>query len=192
MNNFLKRGFDLFVSLSVLILLSPLFLLISLCIWKQVFYRGLRIGHYFKPFYMYKFRTMEIDTDKFGANTPSNDKRITRVGKILRRTKIDELPQFINVLKGEMSLVGYRPEVPEYCMLYPNERIIFTVKPGMTDYASIWDINEGELLKSGDPEKIYLEQIRPEKIRLQRKYITEQSFCTDIKILFMTFKKLLI
>ncbi len=191
MSKFLKRCFDLIASLLGLIFLSPLFLIVSICIRKQVFYKGIRIGQYQIPFIMYKFRTMEIDTDKSGANTSSDDKRITKFGRILRKTKIDELPQLINVLKGEMSLVGYRPEVPEYCMLNSDESIIFEAKPGMTDYASLWDINEGEILKGDNPEKIYLEKIRPVKIRLQMKYIREQSFITDIKILFRTFGKLL-
>ena len=131
-----------------------------------------------------------------GPSTREGDPRVTKIGAFLRRFKLDELPQLFNVIHGEMSLVGPRPEVLEYAELYKDrpEEIVYSVKPGMTDYASILDINEGEILKDAktteETEKIYLEKIRPEKVRLQMKYIKEMSFWTDIKIIFLTFKKI--
>jgi lipopolysaccharide/colanic/teichoic acid biosynthesis glycosyltransferase len=173
-----------------LILLSPLFAVIAIlikCSSKgSVFYKGLRLGKNCEPFLMLKFRTMKVGSDKFGANTVENDDRVTAVGKFLRKYKLDEFPQLINVLKGEMSLVGHRPEVPWYCLLEPSERVIFTVKPGMVDFASLWDVHEDEKLGTVNSEEVYLKQIRPVKIRLQKKYVREQSFRTDMKILMAT------
>ena len=183
-----------------LLILSPFFLVVAIIIKMTspgpVFYRGVRVGKDFKEFKIYKFRTMIVGADKIGGpSTREGDPRVTKIGRFLRRHKLDELPQLINVLKGEMSLVGPRPEVPEYAKLYQGEeKIVFSVRPGMTDYSSLWDINEAEILKDAktfeETEKIYLEKIRPEKVRLQMKYIKEMSFLTDLKIIWRTLLKI--
>jgi len=134
-----------------------------------------------------------VDAERLGASsTPDDDGRITRIGWFLRRHKLDELPQLINVLVGDMSLVGPRPEVKKFTDLYMDEETaILTVRPGITDWASLWNSDEGTLLKgSRDPDRDYFEKIRPEKIRLQLKYVQDRSFRTDVKILFLTLKKL--
>ena len=159
-----------------------------------VFYKGLRIGRWGKPFWIYKFRTMVPGADKIGGpSTAADDPRLTKVGKFLKKYQLDELPQLINVLKGEMSFVGPRPEVPQYIELLSKEEKekILSVRPGMTDYASLWNFHEGEILKgSPDPEKVYLEKIRPKKIKLQLKYIEDQSFWLDIKLILKTIFKI--
>ena len=194
----IKRLFDFFSSLIGIIILSPILLIISLAIKLgssgPVFYRGLRVGKDKKLFKIFKFRTLVINADKIGGpSTSDDDPRLTKIGKFLRKYKLDELPQLFNVIKGEISLVGPRPEVPEYAKLYKNkEQIVFKVKPGITDLASLWNADEGAILKgSSAPEKIYLEQIRPEKVRLQIKYVKERSFVGDLKIIFKTLKKIL-
>ncbi|MGC8797033.1 sugar transferase [Thermodesulfovibrio sp.] len=189
----LKRAFDIIVSSIGLIFLTPLFLVIAYLIKKEdsgpVFYRGIRVGKYGKPFRIYKFRTMIVDAEKIGGpSTADDDPRITKIGRFLRKYKIDELPQLINVLKGEMSIVGPRPEVPFYVNMFTEEeKKILTVKPGITDWASLWNPDEGAILAgSPDPEKTYMEKIRPTKIKLQLKYVNEHSFLTDLKIIFLT------
>jgi lipopolysaccharide/colanic/teichoic acid biosynthesis glycosyltransferase len=195
----LKRIIDIIFSLLGIIILSPLFALIAYIIKKEdggtVFYRGLRVGKDSIPFQMIKFRTMVINAEKIGGpSTADDDPRITRIGKKLRKYKLDELPQLLNVFKGEMSMVGPRPEVRQYVDMYTEEeKQILTVKPGITDWASLWNPDEGALLAgSSDPEKTYLEKIRPEKIRLQLKYVREQSFWSDIKIILLTVKTVLL
>jgi len=194
----IKRLFDLFFSLIWVIVLSPLLLIIAILIKISspgpVFYRGLRAGKDFKPFKIFKFRTMKAEAEKLGGpSTAGDDPRLTRIGKFLKKWKIDELPQLLNVIKGEISLVGPRPEVLEYAKLYQGEeKIVYTIKPGITDFASLWDVHEEEILKgSPDPEKTYLEKIRPEKVRLQMKYVKEMSLYTDIKIIWRTLLKLI-
>jgi len=195
----LKRIFDFLVSLFGLIIFSPLFLIISILIKIDsegpVFYRGERIGKNGKPFRIFKFRTMVKDAEKLGGpSTSADDPRLTKIGKILRKYKLDELPQLINVLKGEMSLVGPRPEVKMYIdMLKPEEREkILSIKPGMTDLASLWDFHEEEILKgSEDPEKTYIEKIRPKKIQLQLEYVKNRSFLLDLKIILKTLIRLI-
>ena len=159
-----------------------------------VFYLGERVGKGGKHFKMYKFRSMVQNADQIGGpSTPADDPRLTSIGKFLKRFQLDEFAQLINVFRGEMSLVGPRPEFPPYvAMMTPAEkRAILSVKPGMTDFASLWNFHEGELLQgSQDPEKIYLEKIRPEKLRLQMKYVKEQSLWLDIKIIVMTILKI--
>ena len=189
----MKRLFDLVFSLIGLILLSPALFLIAWLIKRQdrgpVFYRSVRIGLHGKPFGLLKFRTMVVDADKIGgSSTADDDPRITKIGKVLRKYKLDELPQLINVLKGNMSIVGPRPEVKYYVdMFTEEEKAILSVRPGITDWASLWNPDEGEILKgSPDPDRDYLEKIRPEKIRFQLKYVREQSFLTDMKIIFQT------
>jgi lipopolysaccharide/colanic/teichoic acid biosynthesis glycosyltransferase len=193
----IKRLFDLSVSVISLILLSPVFLVISIIIKLSdggpVLYKAPRVGRKGKIFRMYKFRTMVVNADKIGGSSTSNDDpRITGIGKRLRKYKLDEIPQLINVLTGEMSIVGPRPEVKYYTdMFTEGEKIILNVKPGITDYASVWNPDEGKILEgSTDPEKTYFEEIRPEKIRLQLKYVNEQSFWVDLKIILLTIKAL--
>ena len=194
----LKRIFDIIFSILGLIIFLPLFLIIALLIKKDdkgpIFYRGERIGQFGKPFRIFKFRTMVVNADKIGGpSTADDDPRITKIGKFLRKYKLDELPQLINVLKGEMSFVGPRPEVPFYVNMFTEEeKKILTVKPGITDWASLWDSDEGEILAgSSEPEKTYMEKIRPEKLRLQLKYVNEHSFFVDLKIILETLTKLL-
>ena len=189
----IKRIFDISFSMIGLIILSPLLLIIAYLIKKEdggpIFYRGVRIGQFGKPFRIFKFRTMVVNADKIGGpSTADDDPRITKIGKILRKYKIDELPQLVNVLKGEMSIVGPRPEVPFYVdMFTEEEKRILDVKPGITDWASLWDCDEGAILAgSSDPEKTYMEKIRPIKIKLQLRYVDNHSFFTDLKIIFLT------
>jgi lipopolysaccharide/colanic/teichoic acid biosynthesis glycosyltransferase len=194
-----KRFFDAVASSLGLLLLSPLLLWIAWRIRQEgngpVFYRGVRVGFKGKHFSIFKFRTMVADAEKIGpSSTCAEDPRITRIGSSLRKYKLDELPQLINVLIGDMSIVGPRPEVKKFTDLYTEEeRVILSVMPGITDWASIWNRDEGAMLaRSKDPDRDYLEKIRPEKIRLQLKYLREQSFWTDVKIILLTIKTLVI
>lgn len=160
----------------------------------QVFYRGARVGRFGKPFPIYKFRTMVANAEKIGgSSTADDDPRITRIGRLLRKYKLDELPQLINVLKGEMSLVGPRPEVQEYVDMYTGEeKAILQLRPGITDWASLWNSDEGAILAgSEDPDKAYLELIRPTKLKLQLQYVRDHSLWVDIEILILTVLKLL-
>lgn len=190
-----KRAFDFVVSALGLIVLSPLLLVLALLIKTGsrggVFYRGLRAGRFGKPFRIFKFRTMVVNADKIGGpSTSADDARITRIGAFLRRYKMDELPQLMNVVKGDMSLVGPRPEVLEEVILYnEQEKHLLDVRPGITDWASIRFRNEGEILRgSADPHQAYREKIRPEKIRLGLEYVQKHSFLTDCRIIFDTLK----
>lgn len=194
----MKRLFDFFVSLIAVIILFPLFLLIAIAISVDspggVFYIQQRIGKDFKPFGIFKFRTMYPDSDKKLLLTVGNrDNRITRVGYFLRKYKLDEFPQLINVLKGDMSLVGPRPEVKKYVDLYNEEqRKVLSVKPGITDLASIEYSNENEILSGhSDPEKAYIEEIMPAKLKLNLEYIAKQNFAFDISLLLKTIGKIL-
>lgn len=189
----LKRAFDFVSSLIGLILVSPILLTIAFLIKREdggpIFYRGVRVGRFGKPFRIFKFRTMVVNAEKLGGpSTADDDPRITKVGNFIRKFKLDELPQLINVLKGEMSIVGPRPEVQMYVdMFTEEERAILSVRPGITDWASIWNPDEGGILAGSlDPEKTYMEKIRPEKIRLQLKYVRERSFWNDLKIIAQT------
>ena len=189
----LKRTFDFLSSLIGIILISPILLTIAILIKKEdggsVFYRGVRVGRFGKTFKIFKFRTMVINAEKLGgSSTADDDPRITKMGKLIRKFKLDELPQLLNVLKGEMSIVGPRPEVQMYVdMFTEEERAILSVRPGITDWASLWNPDEGAILAgSPDPEKTYMEKLRPEKIRLQLKYVGERSFWKDLKIIAQT------
>ncbi len=189
----MKRLFDILASFIGLTLLFPLFAVIAILMKLEgggpVFYRGLRAGRYGRPFRMYKFRTMVSNAEKFGASSTANDDpRLTKVGGFLRKYKLDELPQLINVLKGEMSFVGPRPQVQWAVDLYTKEeREILTIRPGITDYASLRFANEGEILKGSiDPDKDYMEKIHPEKMRLSLEYVGNHSFFGDLKIIFQT------
>lgn len=190
-----KRFFDFIISLIVLIIFSPFLLILAILIKKDsegpVFYRQVRIGKDGKPFRIFKFRTMVHNADKNRVtSTKEYDIRITKMGKFIRKYNLDELAQFINVLKGEMSIVGPRPEIPYYVNMFTEEeKIILSVKPGITGWACIWNPDESKLLAgSDDPDIDYLEKIRPEKIRLQLKYIRKHSFWIDFKIMLMTLK----
>ena len=187
----MKRSFDFVFSALGLVFLSPLFLAVSVAVKLDskgpVFYRGERIGRYAKPFRMWKFRTMRQNSDHLGVTTGKNDPRVTRVGKFLRRHKIDEFPQLINVLIGDMSLVGPRPEFLEHTAAYTGEEeLILTVRPGITDYASLRFRNQDELVGSQDPHRAFIEKIRPEKNRLRVDYVKRQSLSGDLKILIQT------
>ena len=185
-----KRLVDIILSFCGIIVSAPLFLVIGILIKLEdkgpVFFRGERIGKDGKPFRMFKFRSMVINADKKGGpSTAGDDPRLTKIGKSLRRFNLDELPQFINVLIGDMSIVGPRPEVKMYVdMFTEEERRILDVKPGITDWASIWNPDEGAVLAGAkDPEKVYMEKIRPTKIKLQLKYVENNSFMIDFKIM---------
>lgn len=189
----LKRFFDIILSLCVLIIIIPFLIIIAWLIKREdggpVFYRGERVGRHGQIFRIFKFRTMVVNAEKLGGpSTADNDPRITHIGRELRKHKLDELPQFINVLLGEMSLVGPRPEVKRYTDMYTEEeKAILKVRPGITDWASIWNSDEGSILKgAADPEAAYMELIRPTKIKLQLKYVRELSFFTDLRILWDT------
>lgn len=195
----LKRSFDIVASILGLLLLFPLFLALAILIKldspRPVFYRGLRAGRNGKAFRIFKFRTMVVNAEQLGGpSSADDDPRVTAVGRFLRKYKLDELPQLLNVLKGEMSLVGPRPEVLEYVAMFnEEEKAILSVLPGITDWASIWNSDEGALLaESPDPERAYLEVVRPKKIQLQLEYIRKRSFWTDVKILAETAKVVLL
>jgi len=191
----LKRLFDIFFSFIGLVLCLPIFIVIPILIKVDskgpVFFGQMRIGRDFNHFRLYKFRTMAEDASKNGPYvTAGDDPRITKIGKFLRRTKIDELPQLWNVLKGDMSFVGPRPLVEEQVLCFQKDyKEIFKIRPGITDYATIAFRNEEEILRkcnSNDVERIYIEQILPQKIELCKKYLKEMGFLTDIKIILKT------
>ena len=193
----LKRIFDIISSLFGLILLSPFMLIIAILIKLDskgsVFFKQVRVTKNGREFKIFKYRTMRVGSDKFSQITVGKDSRITKVGDFLRKYKLDEIPQLINVLIGDMSLVGPRPEVPKYVALYTEEqREILKVRAGITDYASIEFSNENDILANeADPEKAYIEKIMPRKIELNKKYLSEISVMTDIKIILLTIKKIL-
>jgi len=197
MYNIIKRIFDVISSLLVLVLLSPLLLIIGLWIIFDskggAFYKQERIGKDRKPFGLYKFRSMRPDSDKKGQITIGNDDRITKVGKFIRKYKIDELPQLINILIGDMSVVGPRPEVKKYVDLYNDEQLkVLSVKPGLSDYASIEYFDEQSVLgKAKDPNKEYIDVVMPAKLKLNLKYIADKSLMTDLKIVFKTLGKIM-
>lgn len=193
----IKRCFDIFASFIGLLLLSPFFIVIAIVILLDsrggVFYKQVRVGKNNKDFKLFKFRSMSTGSDKKGLLTVGGrDSRITRSGYFIRKYKLDELPQLLNVLFGDMSLVGPRPEVRKYVDMYNAEQMkVLSVKPGITDYASIEYSNENELLaKSAEPEKTYIEEIMPAKLLLNQKYISEQGLLTDLKIIFKTIAKI--
>jgi lipopolysaccharide/colanic/teichoic acid biosynthesis glycosyltransferase len=195
----MKRMVDILISLIGLIFLFPLLLLVAVLVKLDsagpVFFRQERIGLRFRPFQILKFRTMIHDVQRRGGLiTFANDPRVTRIGRILRKTKADELPQLINVLKGEMSLVGPRPEVPRYVQAFQKEyEEILRVRPGMTDLASLKYRNEEAMLgQSDDPEEEYLKRVLPDKIQLAKDYLQRSSFLFDLSLIFKTLSKLFI
>jgi lipopolysaccharide/colanic/teichoic acid biosynthesis glycosyltransferase len=194
----MKRIFDITVSILVLLAFSPIGALIAISIALSsrggVFYRQLRIGKNGNAFELLKFRTMRKDAEALGQLTVGmRDPRITKVGYFLRRTKLDEFPQFINVLMGDMSIVGPRPEVKKYVDLYTDaQRCILDVKPGITDYASLEYFKENEVLgASENPERTYIEEVMPAKIALNMKYIENPGLKQDLKIMWRTFVKMI-
>ena len=194
----LIRLLDIVLSLLGLLFLLPIFLILAVWIkfdsQGSIFFRQIRVGKDGKGFRIYKFRTMIVNAEKMGIITiGERDPRITNSGYFLRKYKLDELPQLINVLKGEMSFVGPRPEVRKYVEMYNQEQLkILTVKPGITDYASIEYINEDEILgKSSDPEKTYSEEIMPQKIKYNMKYINNKTVIEYFKIIFLTIIKII-
>ena len=196
----LKWLFDVLFSVFGLIITIPVLTIVALVIKISspgpVFYRGERLGKGGKIFRIFKFRTMVPDAEKLGGpSTAGDDPRLLKIGHFLKRYQLDELPQLINVLKGEMSFVGPRPEVKIYVDMMTEEerKIIFSVKPGITDLASLFNFHEGEVLRgSADPEKDYMERIRPTKIKLQLEYVKNRSFLLDLKIILRTILKIFI
>ena len=191
----LKRTFDIVVSSICLILLSPLFLIVSMIIKLDsrgpVFYKQIRVGKDSADFLLYKFRSMRINSDKEGLLTVGEkDSRVTKTGFYLRKYKLDELPQLINVVKGEMSFVGPRPEVRKYVDLYDEkQRQVLKIRPGITDNASIIYRNENEMLSNTpDPETLYINKIMPDKLKINLEYLNNNSFTSDLKIIFRTIK----
>ena len=193
----IKRAFDLVGSSLGLVLLSPLLLLVAVLVKLDspgsVLFRQERLGQGFRPFCLYKFRTMVKDAASRGpAITSGQDPRITRLGRFLRKTKIDELPQLINVFKGEMSLVGPRPEVPRYVEIFRKDyEEVLRVRPGITDMASLKYRDEATILgRSQNPEEEYIARVLPEKIKLAKEYTTQSSLFLDLALIFKTLVKL--
>ena len=189
----MKRLFDIIFSTVCLILLSPLLIVISLLVGLTskggIFYLQTRVGKDHKDFKLFKFRTMSVNADKQGLLTVGGkDSRITPIGYYLRKYKLDELPQLLNVLYGSMSVVGPRPEVRKYVDLYTaDQQQVLRVKPGITDYASLEYFSENELLaRSPDPEQTYIHEVMPAKLSLNKKYISEAGLITDLGIIFRT------
>lgn len=191
----IKRLFDILGSTVLLIIFSPLFLYVVYKIKQEdggaVFYRGVRGGLHGKTFRIFKFRSMVLNADKIGGPSSSDsDPRITKIGKFIRKNKLDELAQLLNVWVGDMSFVGPRPEVMQYIDIYTEEeKAILTIRPGITDWASLWNADEGAFLAQfPDPDQAYLDYIRPTKLKLQLRYVRDHSLFIDLKILFLTAK----
>ncbi len=197
---FFKRCFDILCALVGLIILAPLFFIIAILIKLTtpgpIFFRQIRVGRYGCEFSIYKFRTMVVNAESLGLRiTVGNDTRVTHVGKFLRKTKLDELPQLVNVLLGDMSLVGPRPEVPEYVDTYPKDikNIVLSVRPGMTDWTSIRLIDENYVLsRANDPKQAYINEVLPQKLADAVKYVKARNFMTDIAIIFITIYRMFI
>lgn len=194
----IKRIFDIVVTLLAGIFLFPIVLIVSLLILLEcgggVFFKQERIGQYGKPFYLWKFRSMKKDSESRGQLTIGmKDERITKLGTFLRKYKLDEIPQLINVLSGDMSLVGPRPEVKKYVDLYTEEQLkILNAKPGITDYASLEYFKENEILgNSEDPERAYIEEIMPHKLRINQKFLRSSGLSQDINVLYLTALRIL-
>jgi lipopolysaccharide/colanic/teichoic acid biosynthesis glycosyltransferase len=194
----MKRAFDFTASLIGFILLSPIFLILSIIIVADskggIFFRGVRVGLHGKDFRIFKFRSMKPDCEGKGKwNVGDKDDRITKVGHFLRKTKLDELPQLLNVIKGDMSLVGPRPELRYYIDMYTErEKPILDLKPGITDWASMVNIEQFKgFTEASDPDKYYLETVRPLKLKLQLYYRNNHSFFGDIKCVLWTVYKVI-
>lgn len=194
----MKRLFDIFISLILIVLFSPLIIIIIILVKitseGPVFFRGVRVGKNGNEFKIYKFRSMIPNSEKNGKlNVSLNDSRVTKFGKFLRISKLDELPQLFNVLLGDMSLVGPRPDVKSFTDLYTgSEKNILLLKPGITDWASLVNINQyKEFTSSSDPDKLFLDKIRPIKVKLQLYYFDNHTFLDDIEILIWTALKVI-
>lgn len=194
----MKRLLDILSSSIVLLVLLPVWLVIALLIVMEskggVFYKQVRVGKDNRDFFLYKFRTMRVGSDKKGLLTVGErDNRITRVGYFLRKYKIDEFPQLLNVIKGDMSIVGPRPEVRKYVDLYtPEQMKVLSVRPGLTDLASIKYVHENEVLAASyNPEQTYIDEVMPAKLDLNLQYIATQSLMGDIRLIFNTFLAIL-
>lgn len=192
-----KRAFDLLLAVPGLIVISPVLLIAACAIFfydgGPVFFKQVRVGRDGKLFKIWKYRTMIVNAEKSGGQlTVGGDRRVTRVGKLLRKTKLDELPQLFNVIAGEMSMVGPRPEVPRYVEMYTEgQRQVLALNPGITDEASIKYRAESEVLaQSTDPERTYVEELMPEKIELNMQYARHASMATDIMVILRTIGKL--
>jgi lipopolysaccharide/colanic/teichoic acid biosynthesis glycosyltransferase len=196
-SNSAKRLFDLMAAGLGLLLLAPL--LVAIALWIKldssgpVFFRQERVGRLGVSFRIHKFRTMRVDTEQHGQLTVGKDRRVTSAGAFLRKSKLDELPQLLDVLIGSMSLVGPRPEVPKYVAKYPAElkELVLSVRPGITDWASIKMIDENEILAAAaDPERAYLEQVLPQKLAFYADYARRHTLPEDLKIIFATLAKI--
>ena len=192
-----KRAFDLIFSIIGILILSPVFLIVAIIIKIDskgpIYFRQDRVGKNNEVFQIHKFRTMEINSESLGKLTIGEDKRITNFGRWLRKNKIDELPQLIDVLYGKMSIVGPRPELKEYVDKYPEDikKKILSVKPGITDYASISMADESLLLASyKSPQEAYTNNILPKKLGLSTKYVDNNNIFLDLKIIFLTLQKI--
>ncbi|MBC8147676.1 MAG: sugar transferase [Bacteroidetes bacterium] len=193
----LKRTFDIIASFIGIIICLPFLIVISVIVIFDskggAFYKQRRVGRNNQDYILFKFRTMKSNAEKGGLITiGKRDNRITGVGLFLRKFKLDELPQLLNVLKGDMSIVGPRPEVRKYVEMYDyNQMKVLSVRPGLTDYSSIEYINENEILGNVEnPEEVYINEIMPSKLKLNLKYIKEKSFAVDLKIIFNTIGKI--
>jgi lipopolysaccharide/colanic/teichoic acid biosynthesis glycosyltransferase len=193
----MKRAFDIVCSAAGLIIFSPLLLIVALWIKLDssgpVFYRGERGGKRNRPFRIFKFRSMVANAETVGGpSTSDNDPRITRPGSFIRKHKLDEIAQLINVLIGDMSVVGPRPQVMSYTIKYEGEfKEILAVRPGITDWASIWNVNEGAVLAGAKaPDHVYDILINPTKMQLQLRYVREMSLATDLRIIYCTIRRI--
>lgn len=193
----MKRIIDMCGAVAGLLVTWPVMVIIGILLRLEspggVFYRGVRTGRGGRPFRIWKFRTMVVDAEKLGGgSTAKDDPRVTRLGAILRKHKLDELPQLINVLTGEMSLVGPRPELPKYTDLYEGaEKLILSVKPGITDYASIEFFQLSEVLGRDSADRVYEQEVLSAKNALRIRYVQEQSLRTDCRVLLLTFRRLI-
>tara|TARA_A100001015_G_scaffold275615_1_gene333040 strand:- start:112 stop:768 length:657 start_codon:yes stop_codon:yes gene_type:complete len=188
---FSKYVFDFSFAFIILIFIWPILIIIAIAIKISspgpVLYRGLRTGFHGKPFYINKFRSMIVGADKFSGTTSKKDSRVTPIGRVLRKNKLDELPQLINILKGEMSFVGPRPELPRYTERYnEKELLILSVRPGITDFSSLHFSNLNELIEDDDPDNAFETKILMEKNRLRLKYVESRSFFVDITLIVKT------
>jgi lipopolysaccharide/colanic/teichoic acid biosynthesis glycosyltransferase len=199
MSNFIRRFIDIFISITALIILLPLFIVIGIAVYFSspggVLYCSRRIGRFEKPFTLYKFRSMVVGADKMGSlNVAHTDSRVTKVGRFLRVTKLDELPQFVNVLIGNMTLIGPRPDIPEYIDKVSEERkkIILSVKPGLSDWASLFAFAQyAEFAKTENPDSFHIKYIHPTKLSLQEYYCLHRSLKTDAYIFLLTALRIL-
>ena len=192
----LKRVFDIISSFIVFVILSPVFLIVAVWIKLDsnggIFYKQKRVGKNRVEFGLFKFRTMRPNSDQIKITVGDRDPRVTEVGYYLRKYKLDELPQLINILRGEMSVVGPRPEVSQYVNLYNEQQLeVLSVKPGLSDLATLEYVNESEILaKSDNPHETYINEIMPDKLKLNLEYIKKQSFLLDLGIIFKTFARI--